>query len=673
MANDFEIVLKKYHGTESSVIIPDGVTEIGSHAFDGCTNLISVTIPDSVTKIRDYAFRKCKSLTSVTIPDSVTEIECHAFESCSRLKSIIIPNRVTKLSSGLFETCGHLESIVVPDSVTEIDDHAFFLCPGVTFICGEGSYTHQYCLDNLRPFIFDYQFEAFHGLLPQGYKKLASPFLADEEEPFIFISYSHKDRDTVLPILKTLYESGWKIWYDEGLTIGDRYDETLEAHIRNCSAFLLFVSENSVNSYYCLENEIPLANQYGKPIIRCDLDDEPDFEIREGTVAAAVTPENIGPALEAINGLTRGERREAKGITVVANPADRDGADGDGFAYCLYSGKNSSAAKAILLEAKNGGCSIYDAFKEGANEEKLQSCACMIVFLDHAFLADESLTKTLAEAYLAGRDIAVCQLESITGDDLPQELGGLRKMQWLHFVHGISADMNMKLARHLQKRGCRNTAILPGFEYEKTDKGIVIKRYTGMDPNPHIEKEYGGIPVTEICSNAFSNCAHLKTIVIPDSVTKIGEEAFSECVSLTAVTIPEGVTEIEKSAFYQCYILPSVTVPGSVKELGWSTFNLCTGLTSVTLREGVTVIGDFAFALCLNLPSVTIPDGVKKIGKNAFYGCKNLTSVTIPDSVTEIADTAFSSCPNLTVTCSPDSYAWKYCRENDIPVKSAHI
>lgn len=35
MANDFEIVLKKYHGTESSVIIPDGVTEIGSHAFDG--------------------------------------------------------------------------------------------------------------------------------------------------------------------------------------------------------------------------------------------------------------------------------------------------------------------------------------------------------------------------------------------------------------------------------------------------------------------------------------------------------------------------------------------------------------------------------------------------------------------------------------------------------------
>ena len=208
MANDFEIVLKKYHGTESSVIIPDGVTEIGSHAFDGCTNLISVTIPDSVTKIRDYAFRKCKSLTSVTIPDSVTEIECHAFESCSRLKSIIIPNRVTKLSSGLFETCGHLESIVVPDSVTEIDDHAFFLCPGVTFICGEGSYTHQYCLDNLRPFIFDYQFEAFHGLLPQGYKKLASPFLADEEEPFIFISYSHKDRDTVLPILKTLYESG---------------------------------------------------------------------------------------------------------------------------------------------------------------------------------------------------------------------------------------------------------------------------------------------------------------------------------------------------------------------------------------------------------------------------------------------------------------------------------
>ena len=91
--------------------------------------------------------------------------------------------------------------------------------------------------------------EARRQRSPDGaWLRCGAPFLADEESPFIFISYSHKDRDTVLGIIKELYESGWKIWYDEGLTIGDSYDETLETHVRNCAAFLLFVTENSLQS-----------------------------------------------------------------------------------------------------------------------------------------------------------------------------------------------------------------------------------------------------------------------------------------------------------------------------------------------------------------------------------------------------------------------------------------
>ena len=439
--------------------------------------------------------------------------------------------------------------------------------------------------------------------------------------------------------------------------------------MKNCSAFLLFVSENSVNSYYCIENEIPWAIRYGKPVIRCNLQDGQIFELHACSAAATVSPSEIEPALEQIRGLARGEHREAKGITVVVNPEDRDGAEGTSFACCLYTKENASAAKAIMLEAKTGGCTLYDAIEEGPDEEKLQSCACLVVFLDKAFLADEALTKILVEAFRAGRDIAVCQLESISNDDLPQELLALHKMQWLHFVHGITADMNTKLARHLQKRGCRNTAILPGFEYERTSEGIVIRRYTGRNPNPRIEREHGGIPVVEIGSSAFSNCAHLNTVVIPDSVTKIGEKAFSECTSLTSVTIPDSVTEIGENAFHQCESLTALTVPGSVNTIKRDTFNLCTHLVSVSLAAGIEEIETRAFCLCLNLTTVTIPDSVKAIKNSAFYGCRSLTSVTIPESVTEIEDTAFSDCSNLTVTCSPDSYAWQYCNEKKIPVR----
>ena len=45
-------ILIKYKGTESDLVIPDGVTGIGDKAFWKCTNLKSVTLPEGVTQVR---------------------------------------------------------------------------------------------------------------------------------------------------------------------------------------------------------------------------------------------------------------------------------------------------------------------------------------------------------------------------------------------------------------------------------------------------------------------------------------------------------------------------------------------------------------------------------------------------------------------------------------------
>ena len=72
----------------TSITIPDGVMEIPSYAFRGCSSLTSITIPDSVISIGWGAFRDCSGLISVTIPSSVGTISRYAFYNCSNLSNI---------------------------------------------------------------------------------------------------------------------------------------------------------------------------------------------------------------------------------------------------------------------------------------------------------------------------------------------------------------------------------------------------------------------------------------------------------------------------------------------------------------------------------------------------------------------------------------------------------
>lgn len=122
----------------SSVTIGNGVTTIGTSAFDGCMFLTSVTIPDSVTTIGIYAFFDCRRLTDVVIPNSVISIGAGAFQQCMALTSIAIPNGVTTIKNSTFCHCDNLINITIPVSVTEIENDAFYMS-GIGF--GDVYYT----------------------------------------------------------------------------------------------------------------------------------------------------------------------------------------------------------------------------------------------------------------------------------------------------------------------------------------------------------------------------------------------------------------------------------------------------------------------------------------------------------------------------------------------------
>ncbi len=95
----------------NSVIISDGITNIGNRAFSSCKVLTEITIPNSVASIGTFAFDNCSVLTEITIPDSVTSIGGSAFENCSALTEIAIPDSVTNIGVAAFEGCDTLSDV----------------------------------------------------------------------------------------------------------------------------------------------------------------------------------------------------------------------------------------------------------------------------------------------------------------------------------------------------------------------------------------------------------------------------------------------------------------------------------------------------------------------------------------------------------------------------------
>ena len=102
-----------------------------------------------------------------------------------------------------------------------------------------------------------------------------------------------------------------------------------------------------------------------------------------------------------------------------------------------------------------------------------------------------------------------------------------------------------------------------------------------------------------INGNTFSDCEHLTSVIIPNSVISIGDKAFDGCSGLTSVTIPNSVQSIGEDAFSGCSSLTSVKIPNSVTSIGEDAFSGCSRLTSVKIPNSVTSIGAGAFRICI--------------------------------------------------------------------------
>ena len=115
-----------------TLILQNGLQEIGNYALYNARHLGQITIPAGVTRIGESAFEECRSLESVTFAGkALREIDDWAFYNCHSLKNITIPEGVTEIGKAAFFDCSYLKEITLPSSVQTIADNAFGQCQKV--------------------------------------------------------------------------------------------------------------------------------------------------------------------------------------------------------------------------------------------------------------------------------------------------------------------------------------------------------------------------------------------------------------------------------------------------------------------------------------------------------------------------------------------------------------
>ena len=149
----------------TTVVIPEGVKEIGSCAFGYCTELKKVYLPTTLASISngsDTPFYRCNKIEEITVPNymvsntygykpsdifsyskttiatvnfvgEITSIASSAFNGFTALKSITIPSNVTSIGDYAFYCCTSLSGkLTIPENVTKVGQNAFYNCSKIT-------------------------------------------------------------------------------------------------------------------------------------------------------------------------------------------------------------------------------------------------------------------------------------------------------------------------------------------------------------------------------------------------------------------------------------------------------------------------------------------------------------------------------------------------------------